>query len=126
MTLVYVAVGGALGSLVRYLVTSGCTRWLGHGFPYGTLLVNVLGSLAMGALIGWMARATTGFESLRLLIGVGFLGGFTTFSAFSLDVVMLFERGEMLQVLLYLFASVTVSVMALMAGLYVMRMVGAA
>jgi len=126
MNLIYVAAGGALGSVCRYLMTQLCTRWCGYTFPYGTLLVNILGSLAMGMLIGWLAKTSTGFEPLRLLIGVGFLGGFTTFSAFSLDVVTLFERGEMLQVLLYLFASVTVSVLALLAGLYVMRMAGAA
>ena len=124
MNLIYVACGGALGSVARYLTMAAVTRFLGYGFPYGTLAVNIIGSCAMGALIGWLAKMSGGFEQARVFIGVGVLGGFTTFSAFSLDVVTLFERGENPSVLVYIFASVTLSVIALFAGLYLMRMVG--
>lgn len=123
MNLIYVASGGALGSVVRYLMMSVITKVAGYDFPYGTLAVNIIGSCLMGVLIGWLAKASGGFEQARVFIGVGVLGGFTTFSAFSLDVVTMFERGDHVGVLLYIFASVTCSVIALFAGLYVMRMV---
>ncbi len=121
MQLLYVALGGAIGSAARFALTAAIGRWLGTGFPYGTLAVNVLGSLAMGALIGWLAQQASGDAMLRLLLVVGVLGGFTTFSAFSLDVATLFQRGEMTAVLLYLMGSVVLSVLGLFAGLMLMR-----
>ena len=84
-----VALGGALGSLARYGVGLAAARWLGLGFPWGTLTVNIIGGLAMGLLA---ARTGPGDEALRLLLGVGLLGGFTTFSAFSLETVRLLEQ----------------------------------
>lgn len=119
----YIALGGALGAVARYLAMSGVTRLMGHGFPYGTLVVNVVGSCLMGALIGVLAKMLTGFDGIRLFVAVGFLGSFTTFSTFSLDVVTMFERGEMLSVLTYILGSVTLSVLALFMGLALVRLV---
>ena len=108
--LLLVALGGALGSTARYGVSLAATRWLGLAFPWGTLFVNVLGGLAMGVLV-----ARTDNESLRLLLGVGMLGGFTTFSAFSLETVRLFETQAPLA-LAYVAASVLLSVGACWLG----------
>lgn len=117
-----VALGGAIGASARY----GASIAVGHlwrtSFPFATLLVNVVGSLAMGLLVGWLARALPAWQNeARLFVAVGILGGFTTFSAFSLDVVTLFERGETLPAFLYVLASVVLSVAALFVGLLLMR-----
>ncbi len=119
--LLAVAAGGMIGSVARYLVGIQATRWFGHGFPYGTLAVNILGSFAMGVLVELMALAWNASLPARLFLTVGVLGGFTTFSSFSLDVVVLFERKAWLACALYLAASVTVSILALFAGLALMR-----
>ncbi len=121
MTLLYIAAGGALGSVLRYLTMSLAGRWWGFVFPYGTLAVNVLGSLAMGLLIGLIARFLPDSKVLHPLIAVGFLGGYTTFSAFSLDVATLAERGEAFTALCYILASVALSILALFAGLWLVR-----
>ena len=118
-----VALGGALGSVTRY----GSGVFIGQvwrsSFPLATMLINIVGSLAMGLLIGVLARTTpTWQEDARLFVAVGVLGGFTTFSAFSLDAIALFERGEVGQALIYVLLSVVVSIVALFAGLLLMRM----
>src|SRR5687768_6305760 len=96
MASLHVALGGAIGSVLRYQLGRGMTQWLGPqtmiAFPWATLAVNIIGSLAMGVLAGWMQRGGSG-ETYRLLLGVGVLGGFTTFSAFSFELMMLIERG---------------------------------
>jgi CrcB protein len=98
-------------------------RLLGPGFPAGTLTVNVLGGLLMGALAGFLAvRYATGGQGIRLFLGTGVLGGFTTFSAFSLDAVLLWERGGSLAAIGYVLASVVLSVAALLAGLSLSRL----
>ncbi|UPT61053.1 MAG: fluoride efflux transporter CrcB [Hyphomonadaceae bacterium JAD_PAG50586_4] len=107
-----VALGGALGSVARYGVGFAAARWFGLGFPWGTLTVNVIGGLAMGVLA---ARVGPGQEDLRLLLGVGILGGFTTFSAFSLETVRLMEQGPA-PAMLYVLASLIVSVGACWLG----------
>ena len=108
-----VALGGAVGSVARYGVGVAAARWFGLAFPWGTLAVNVLGGLAMG----WLAaRVAPGNESLRLLIGTGLLGGFTTFSAFSLETARLMEQQPGLAAL-YAAASVVLSVGACWMGL---------
>lgn len=124
MHFLLVALGGALGAGSRHLVNQAALRAFGPGFPVGTLTVNVLGSLAMGLLIGWLAaRASTGGTGagLRLFLATGVLGGFTTFSAFSLDVVFLWERGQQMAALGYAAASVVASIAAVFAGLWAMR-----
>ena len=112
MQALLVAAGGAVGSLARYGVGVAAGRWFGLGFPWGTLFVNVLGGLAMGLLA---ARVGPESVNLRLALGVGLLGGFTTFSAFSLEVVRLMQHQPGLAVL-YVFLSVALSVGACWVG----------
>jgi len=111
--LVLVFIGGGLGAVSRHLSGMAVMRASGPGFPWGTMLVNIAGSLAMGLLIAWLARRASGDADLRLLLATGFLGGFTTFSAFSLDAVTLYERGALTAAAAYVIASVTVSILAL-------------
>lgn len=121
----WVALGGGAGAVLRYQVGRAMTFWLGPtvvtAFPWATLAVNVLGSLAMGLLAGWLARHGQGGETLRLLIGVGLLGGFTTFSAFSLELMLLIERGQAGQAFLYGTVSVLAGLSALYVGLIAMQ-----
>jgi len=114
----WVALGGAVGSVARYGVGAAAARWPGLGFPWGTLLVNVAGGIAMGVLA---ARLGPDQESLRLALGVGLLGGFTTFSAFSLETVRLMEHQPGLAAL-YATASVALIVGACWAGLSLGRL----
>ena len=116
-----VAAGGAIGSLTRYLVGLWALRAFGPAFPWGTLGVNVVGSFAIGLFGETILRRFGGSELLRLLLVTGFLGGFTTFSAFSLDTAVLFERGEMGAAALYVLASVGLSLVAVFAGLALAR-----
>jgi len=123
-----VALGGAVGAVARYQVGRGVTAWLGPAavtaFPWATLIVNVAGSLAMGLLAGWLARHGTGGETARLLLGVGLLGGFTTFSAFSLELMLLIERGQAGAAVGYATVSVLAGLGALYIGLITMRLAG--
>lgn len=118
--LLLVMLGGAIGAGLRHLVGLATLRVLGPGFPWGTLTVNLAGGLAMGLLAGWLVRAG-GTEGSRLLLGVGILGGFTTFSAFSLEVGNMLQRGEFGIAAAYVSASVIGSVALLFAGLWLMR-----
>ena len=124
----HVALGGAIGSVLRYQTGRWMTHWLGpqavSSFPWATLTVNLVGSLAMGLLAGWLARHGEGGEQLRLLLGVGLLGGFTTFSAFSLEMAMLLQRGQTMQAFIYISASVLMGLVALQIGLLIMRAAG--
>jgi CrcB protein len=118
-----VGIGGAIGSIARYLSGVLVGRLWHPDFPIATMLVNISGSLAMGLFIGWLARTTPAWQAdARLFFAVGVLGGFTTLSSFSLDTVVLIERGEVGQAVLYVMGSVVVSVAALFAGLLIMRM----
>ena len=117
-----VAAGGAFGAIGRYLVTTGAAAWLGGGFPWGTLIVNVAGSFVLGIVIAALSVAWSPPAEMRLFLVTGFLGAFTTFSAFSLDVVAMFERGHHLPGTLYVVASVALSVLGLLAGLRLMRL----
>ena len=121
-----VAIGGAFGAALRYQLGRAMTQWMGPvavtTFPWATLAANALGSLLMGFLAGWLAfRAPGNGEQLRLLLGVGLLGGFTTFSAFSLELVLLIERGQFTIAGLYAFLSFALGITGLMAGMFVMR-----
>ena len=124
----YVALGGAIGALLRYQTGRWMTWWLGPNaitaFPWATLTVNVLGSLAMGLLAGYLARHGQGGEQWRLFIGVGVLGGFTTFSAFSLELMLLIERGQAAQGLIYAGVSVLAGRTALYVGMILARLAG--
>lgn len=110
--------------MTRHAVGVASLRLLGTGFPYGTLLVNCLGSLLMGLLIGVLATRLDGSQEMRLFMATGFLGGFTTFSAFSLDVVVLWERGAVTEAVIYGVGSVLVSIAALVIGLAAARSLG--
>lgn len=120
-----IGIGGALGAMLRHGVNIGAGRIFGLNFPYGTIIVNVIGSFLMGVLIAYLARRLgASNHELRLFLATGFLGGFTTFSAFSLDAVALYERGDITQAGVYVVMSVLVSIGALFAGLLLMRSLG--
>lgn len=119
LTLTYVAVGGAAGATLRYLAGVGVVRLVGHGFPMGVIGVNILGSFLMGAFVVFAAHRN--LTHLSPLVMTGFLGGFTTFSAFSLEVANLFERGQLGAAAAYVLISVFGSVGALFLGLWVAR-----
>ncbi len=119
--LLSVALGGAVGASARYLLGGLVGTWMAGGFPWATLVVNVLGSLILGVFIEISALAWSPSAALRAFIAVGVLGGFTTFSAFSMDVVLLAERGRLEWAALYALASLTVAIGALVAGLRLTR-----
>jgi fluoride exporter len=118
-----VMLGGAVGAGARHLVGRWTLAAFGPAYPWGTLAVNLLGGLAMGLLAGGLARLGQGGEQWRLLLGVGVLGGFTTFSAFSLEAMAMLERGDWGLGLGYVLASVIGAVAALALGLQVARSV---
>lgn len=121
-TLFLVAAGGATGAVARYLLGLQAMRSLGGGWPYGTLAANVLGGFLMGVLAGALAlRGGADQEKWRVLLGVGVLGGFTTFSAYSLETALMIERRAYGQAALYSMGSVVLSIAALFAGLILMR-----
>lgn len=120
-SLFLVMAGGAVGAGARHLTGRAMTAALGTGWPWGTLTVNLAGGFAMGLLVGALTRATQGGEAWRLLLGVGVLGGFTTFSTFALDTVTMMERGALVPALGYVLLSVIGSIVALFAGLAVLR-----
>ncbi len=116
-----VAVGGATGSVFRYATGLAATRLMGPGFPWGTISVNVAGSFVIGVFVEAIARRFNASEPVRLLLVTGFLGGFTTFSSFSLDSIALLERGQAGLALLYIAASVGLSLLAVAGGLMLAR-----
>ena len=118
-TLLQVALGGAIGASGRYLVGLGAVRVMGPGFPWGTLVVNILGSFVMGVIVVLLGHLSANRFAPLLMTGV--LGGFTTFSAFSLDAVTLWERGATGQSVAYVAVSVLASITALLAGLMLAR-----
>jgi CrcB protein len=118
--LLLVMLGGAIGAGLRHLAGGIALARLGPGFPWGTLFVNLAGGLLIGLLTGWFVRAGAN-EAMRLFLGVGILGGFTTFSAFSLETFLMVERGEIGIAAAYAATSVIGSVVLLFAGLWLMR-----
>ncbi|HTN15206.1 MAG TPA: fluoride efflux transporter CrcB [Sphingomonadaceae bacterium] len=124
----YVALGGGAGAVLRYQAGRLLTHLLGPAtvtaFPWATLTVNVLGSVAMGVLAGFLARHGTGGDFWRLLLGVGLLGGFTTFSSFSLEMMLLIERGQSGLALTYGGVSLLAGLTGLYIGLIAMRVAG--
>lgn len=121
MNLLLVAVGGAIGASARHLVNLASLRFIPSAFPWGTLAINIVGSLAMGIFIELLARRYNASNELRLFVATGILGGFTTFSAFSLDFAVLWQRGDAAPALFYAIGSVVLSILALFAGLWLAR-----
>jgi fluoride exporter len=116
-----VAIGGAIGSVARYGVGIGSGKLFGLAFPWGTLIINVVGSFLIGAFAESFALRWDAPQAVRVFLTVGICGGFTTFSAFSLDTYVLIERGELWPAAAYAIGSVALSIGALVAGLYLMR-----
>jgi fluoride exporter len=113
--------GGGLGASLRHLVNVVCARFLGIGFPWGTFIINITGSTVMGLIAGYLAFKGEASQPWRLFVMTGILGGYTTFSAFSLDAALLYERGELGLAALYVLGSVVLSIAGLFAGLALMR-----
>lgn len=112
-----IALGGSLGAISRYWVATSTYSWLGSNFPYGTLMVNVTGSLVMGFLTVLLVQRFEVSDQVRLGLIVGFLGSFTTFSAFSMDTIHWIENGAVLKALAYVLVSVIACVLGAWAGL---------
>jgi len=120
-TVLAVAIGGAVGSVARYLAMSAIGKALFSSFPWGTFAVNVLGSFIMGVLVECFALKWSAGLATRALLTTGFLGGFTTFSTFSLDAAVLIERGELAAAAAYVVGSVVAGLIGLFLGLHVVR-----
>ena len=121
-TTLLVFLGAGIGGSLRHGMNLACARLFGTGFPVATILINIAGSLTMGLIAGWFAfRSSGGQQHLRLFLTTGVLGGFTTFSAFSLDAVLLWERGQEVNAAAYVLGTVVLSLLACFAGLALMR-----
>jgi len=121
MEVLLVAVGGAIGSVLRYYVGVWSVRLAGAGFPWGTLTVNLVGSFLIGIVVELIVRKFDGSPALRLFLMTGIIGGFTTFSTFALDTVVLMEKGQLGTAIVYVLVSVIVSLCAVFAGLSLIR-----
>lgn len=119
--MIAIAAGGAIGALFRFWVANGVYQLLGRGFPYGTLAVNVLGSLAMGLLYALLLERSTAGPELRAALLVGFLGAFTTFSTFSIETLNLIEQAELFKAGLNILLSVSACLVACWFGLVIGR-----
>ena len=117
-----VAMGGAIGSSMRYLVGVWATRLFGFNFPWGTMIVNIMGSFIMGVLVSLLALRFSVGNEVRAFLAVGLLGGFTTFSSFTLDAVYLLEKKQYSHALSYMSVSVIGGLLALFLGLYLARL----
>lgn len=119
--LLAIAAGGAVGAVARHFVNNQVTHWFGADFPWGILVANVAGSFAMGVLVESLALVWSPSKEVNAFLAVGFLGAFTTFSTFSLQVALLYDRGQMLAAAIYIVASVVLAVGGLFAGLALVR-----
>lgn len=122
MGYIIVFLGGGIGAALRHGCNIAAARLLGTAFPYGTLFINVAGSLAMGLIAEYFALKAGLPQHWRLFLTTGVLGGFTTFSAFSLEAALLYERGELIGAAIYVVASVVLAIAGLFAGLAIVRM----
>jgi fluoride exporter len=122
-SIVAVAIGGAIGSVARYLVGIGSGKWFGLNFPWGTLIINIAGSFLIGVFVECFALRWDLPPAARLFLTVGICGGFTTFSTFSLDAFVLIERGALWPAAAYIAGSVVLSIAGLFAGLQLIRVV---
>ena len=118
----FVAIGGASGASLRFFISQLILNWLGKGFPFATLVVNISGSLIMGFLYGLIEQGNIEVHIYRTLVGIGFLGAFTTFSTFSLDTVLLLQQGELIKAMLNIFLNVTLCVLAAALGMFIVSL----
>jgi fluoride exporter len=121
MNYLLVFIGGGIGSTLRHIINVISARVLGTGFPYHTFIINITGSIVMGLIAGYLAFRGEASQPWRLFLMTGVLGGYTTFSAFSLDAALLYERGEIGLALFYVLGSVVFSIAGLFAGLALVR-----
>ena len=121
MSYVLVFFGGGLGASLRHFINLACARGFGTVFPWGTFIINITGSTVMGLIAGYLAFKGEASQPWRLFLMTGVLGGYTTFSAFSLDTVLLYERGQVGLALFYVVGSVVLSIAGLFAGLALVR-----
>lgn len=121
MNYVLVFVGGGLGATLRHVINMTCARCMGAAFPWGTFIINITGSTVMGLIAGYLAYKGEASQPWRLFLMTGILGGYTTFSAFSLDTAVLYERGDLGLALTYVLGSVVLSIAGLFAGLALVR-----
>lgn len=122
MIWVYIAIGGALGSVFRYMTILATERFLGHAFPYGTLTVNVLGALVMGMVVGYIHHLNPDSNpQIKSFILVGLLGGYTTFSSFSLDALTMIQNDQIASLMLYITVSVGLSLLGIWSGYQIVR-----
>jgi len=125
LTVLAIAAGGAMGAVLRHGLNTAIMALIHPGFPLGILVINIVGSFLMGALTGVFAHVAEPSQTVKAFLIVGVLGGFTTFSAFSLDAIMLWERGAVAQSLFYVLSSVLLSIGALVLGLWLVRVLSA-
>jgi CrcB protein len=121
MNYLLVFVGGGLGASLRHFINVTCAKCIGTGFPWGTFIINITGSLVMGLIAGYLAFKGEASQLWRLFLMTGILGGYTTFSAFSLDTALLYERGALGLAAAYVLGSVILSIAGLFAGLWLIR-----
>lgn len=121
MSYILVFLGGGLGATLRHLVNLACARFMPPGFPWGTFVINITGSTVMGLIAGYLAFKGEAAQAWRLFLMTGVLGGYTTFSAYSLDAALLYERGELTLAAFYVMGSVVLSIAGLFAGLALVR-----
>jgi CrcB protein len=121
MNYLLVFIGGGLGASLRHTINVVSARYLGTAFPYHTFIINITGSIAMGLIAGYLAFKGEASQPWRLFVMTGILGGYTTFSAFSLDTALLYERGEVGLALFYVLGSVVIAIAGLFAGLALVR-----
>jgi CrcB protein len=121
MNYLLVFVGGGLGASLRHFVNVTCARYIGIDFPWGTFIINITGSIVMGLIAGYLAFKGEASQPWRLFLMTGILGGYTTFSAFSLDTALLYERGALGLAAAYVLGSVILSIAGLFAGLWLIR-----
>jgi CrcB protein len=121
MNYLLVFLGGGIGSSLRHTINMLCSRYFGTAFPYHTFLINITGSTIMGVIAGYLAFKGAATQPFRMFLMTGILGGYTTFSAFSLDAALLYERGEVGLALLYVVGSVGLAIAGLFGGLALVR-----